>query len=52
MVKSVNRYIFRHCPKYHPEAQAAAAPAKPAAAKPSSKAGEPAPAPAAKKQGG
>ena len=51
MVKSVNRYIFRHCPKYHPDAQAAAAPAKPAAAKPS-KAGEPAPAPAAKKQGG
>ena len=31
MLKSVNRYIYKHCPKYHPLTQAAtAAPAKPA----------------------
>jgi hypothetical protein len=38
MLKSVNRYIYKHCPKYHPLTQAAAtAPMKPkpAAAKPS-----------------
>lgn len=51
MLKSVNRYIYKHCPKYHPLTQAAtSAPAKPAAAKPA-KAGEPTQ-PPAKRQGG
>ena len=51
MLKSVNGYIYKHCPKYHPQDQAAsAAPAKQAPAKPS-KAGEPTQ-PPAKKQGG
>lgn len=51
MLKSVNGYIYKHCPKYHPQNRAAsAAPAKPAPAKPS-KAGEPTQ-PSAKKQGG
>lgn len=49
MLKSVNGYIYKHCPKYYPQTQAATvAPAKPAPAKPA-KAGEPA---APKKQGG
>jgi hypothetical protein len=48
MLKSVNGYIYKHCPKYHPQTQAATAtPAKPAPAKPA-KAGEPTP----RKQGG
>ena len=34
MLKSVNGYIYKHCPKYHPLTQATAAPAKPAPAKP------------------
>jgi hypothetical protein len=52
LLKSVNGYIYKHCPKHHPLAQAAVAPpAKPAPAKPA-KPGEPAPAAAAKKQGG
>ena len=43
MLKSVNGYIYKHCPKYYPQTQAASvAPAKPAAAKPK-KAAEPAP---------
>jgi hypothetical protein len=52
MLKSVNGYIYKHCPKYHPTTQSAAAsPAKPAAAKPP-KPADPAPAVTAKKQGG
>jgi hypothetical protein len=52
LLKSVNGYIYKHCPKYHPVTQAAVAPpAKPAPAKPA-KSGEPAPAAATKKQGG
>ena len=52
MLKSVNGYIYKHCPKYYPLTQAATmAPAKPAPAKPA-KAGEPAQPAAAKKQGG
>ena len=48
MLKSVNGYIYKHCPKHHPVAHSAAAsPAKPAAAKPPK-----APAVTAKKQGG
>ena len=35
MIKTVNGYIYKHCPKYYPPTQAAtAAPAKPAPAKP------------------
>ena len=38
MIKTVNGYIYRHCPKYYPLAQAVtAAPAKPAGAKPAPK---------------
>ncbi len=55
MLKAVNGYIYKHCPKYHPLTQAtAAAPAKPAPVKPAPakpKAAAPAPAVAAKKQG-
>jgi len=51
LLKSVNGYIYKHCPKYHPLTQAAVAPpAKPSPAK-SAKSGNPAPAVAAKKQG-
>jgi hypothetical protein len=52
MLKSVNGYIYKHCPKYYPLTQAATmAPAKPAPAKPT-KAGESAQPAAPKKQGG
>jgi len=49
MLKSVNGYIYKHCPKHHPVTQSAAAsPAKPATAKPP-KAATPPPAVATKK---
>ena len=49
MLKSVNGYIYKHCPKYHPLTQAAtAAPPKPAAAKPA----KPAQSATTKKDGG
>jgi hypothetical protein len=52
MLKSVNGYIYKHCPKYYPQTQAVtAAPAKPAPAKPA-KEGEPAQSATSKKQGG
>lgn len=51
MLKSVNGYINKHCPKYHPLTQAAApSPAKPA--KPAAKSSEPAQPAASKKDGG
>ena len=44
MLKSVNGYIYKHCPKYHPLTQATAPPpAKAQATKPAAKAVQPAP---------
>ncbi len=51
LLKSVNGYINKHCPKYHPLTHAAASPpAKPKP--PAAKAGEPAQPAAPKKEGG
>jgi hypothetical protein len=59
ILKSINGYINKHCPKYHPLTQAAAstpAKAKPPAAKsepkPAAKSGEPAQPAAPRKEGG